>query len=329
MYMRITKKAIPFPEGSWNLSPMSTALSLELSSRGFAMDTSDAAFGALRDSTDIANDFNALRERMQEDGYLYLPGYLDRGEVIEARREITLRLAKAGALQPGTDPMDGIVSPAYQNSFRPDIPKQNAPLLHVLYGERLMKFYERFLGGPVRHFDYTWFRAVAPGPNHTTMPHCDVVYMGRGTKQLYTAWVPYTDITFEIGGLMVLEGSSSKADKLKRYLDRDVDKYCVNGRFASEIESGKRTWEWSGSLSTNPVTLREKLGGRWLTTEYRMGDLLTFGMATVHAALDNHSNQIRLSSDSRYQLASEPADDRWIGENPPLHGPRAKRGLIC
>jgi hypothetical protein len=52
-------------------------------------------------------------------------------------------------------------------------------------------------------------------------------------------------------------------------------------------------------------------------------------MFTVHASLDNHSNQIRISSDTRYQLASEPVDERWIGENPIAHGLAAKRGKIC
>lgn len=52
-------------------------------------------------------------------------------------------------------------------------------------------------------------------------------------------------------------------------------------------------------------------------------------MNTVHASLDNCSNQIRLSADSRYQLACEPADERWIGPNPIAHGPKSKRRMIC
>jgi hypothetical protein len=71
------------------------------------------------------------------------------------------------------------------------------------------------------------------------------------------------------------------------------------------------------------------MGGRWLTGEFRAGDLLTFSMYTVHASLDNQSKSIRLSSDTRYQLASEPVDERWIGENPIAHGLAAKRGRIC
>ncbi|MBI4624697.1 MAG: phytanoyl-CoA dioxygenase family protein, partial [Verrucomicrobia bacterium] len=128
----------------------------------------------------------------------------------------------------------------------------------------------------------------------------------------------------------ILENSPGQEDKLRHYLRRDVDAYCTNYPDAGEIESGKKTWQdWDGRLSSNPVSLREKLGGRWLTTEYKMGDVLVFSSATVHASLDNHSDRYRLSADSRYQLASEPVDERWIGENPIAHGPAGKKGKIC
>ena len=96
-------------------------------------------------------------------------------------------------------------------------------------------------------------------------------------------------------------------------------------------ERGKAQWQSPtfGSYSNDPAATSQKLGGRWLTAEYRMGDLLVFGMHTMHASPDNHTTQIRLSSDSRYQLASEPVDDRWIGDDPPLHGIRAHKAMIC
>jgi ectoine hydroxylase-related dioxygenase (phytanoyl-CoA dioxygenase family) len=138
------------------------------------------------------------------------------------------------------------------------------------------------------------------------------------------------DAPLKLGGLMVLEGSHHKHDLLRPYLERDVDTYCRNGRHAQEIETGKKLWEWDGSLSKDPVSLQKKLGGRWLTTEYEAGDLLTFTMHTVHASLDNQtSDRIRISSDSRYQPASLPADARWIGENPVGHGLAGKHGRIC
>jgi ectoine hydroxylase-related dioxygenase (phytanoyl-CoA dioxygenase family) len=154
--------------------------------------------------------------------------------------------------------------------------------------------------------------------------------MGRGTREkLLTAWVPLGDAPLHVGGLMILEGSNRKHDILRPYLERDVDTYCTNGRHAEAIEKGAKGWEWNGNLSKNPVSLQQKLGGRWLTTEFEAGDLLTFTMHTVHASIDNQSDRIRLSSDSRYQPASLPADERWIGEKPIGHSLAGKRGRIC
>ena len=199
--------------------------------------------------------------------------------------------------------------------FKPDLADDNEPLHRLLYGGRMMEFYERFLGGPVRHYDFTWMRAVAPG--YGTQPHGDIVYMGRGTHDLYTAWTPLGDIDYQLGGLMILEGSHRLQSLREEYLSRDVDEYCENVEGEEEYAKTDPTmhgWRWDGSLSEDPVELREQLGGRWLTAEYRAGDLLTFDTHTIHASLDNRSERIRLSSDSRYQLASEPADERWIGK---------------
>jgi hypothetical protein len=52
-------------------------------------------------------------------------------------------------------------------------------------------------------------------------------------------------------------------------------------------------------------------------------------MHTVHASIDNQSDRYRISTDSRYQPASLPADERWIGEKPPGHGMARMRGRIC
>ncbi|MDQ3815773.1 MAG: phytanoyl-CoA dioxygenase family protein, partial [Armatimonadota bacterium] len=213
-------------------------------------------------------------------------------------------------------------------AFKPDLALDNPPLMQVLYAGRMMEFYTRFLGGQVRHFDYTWFRAVGPGKG--TPPHCDIVYMGRGTTNLYTAWTPLGDIPLDIGGLMILEGSHLH-DRLRHgYGRKDVDAYCTNRRGEDYTAmGGGGNITLGGWLSKNPVVLRERLGGRWLTAEFRAGDLLTFTMYIVHASIDNGSNRIRLSSDSRYQLASEPVDERWIGDNPIGHGAAGKRGRIC
>ena len=120
----------------------------------------------------------------------------------------------------------------------------------------MIEFFGRLLRGPVRHFDYTWFRAV-PGGGEGTYPHCDAVYMGRGTLNLFTAWTPIGDVPLELGGLMILEGSHRLADRLRNYLHRDVDAYCVNRPDAVDFESGAKQWQnWDGRLANDPALLR-------------------------------------------------------------------------
>ncbi len=298
-------------------------------SNGHLLDSSDEALGELRESSYLIGSAEGLRARMEEDGYLFIKGFFKRDDVLAARWVVVERLMAEGFLQPGTDPMEGIVKTGGNSHFRPDLTKANEPLERLLYSGVMMDFYREFFGEPIRHYDFTWLRAMTPG--NGTRPHCDMVYMGRGAREkLLTAWVPLGDASQRLGGLMILEGSHLKHELLRPYLERDVDNYCKNGRHAAAIEAGKKDWEWDGSLSKNPATLRQKLGGRWLTTDYEAGDLLTFTMYTVHASTDNQTaDRMRFSSDSRYQPASLPADDRWIGENPPGHGLAGKRNRIC
>ncbi len=305
--------------------------------KGHELDVSGDAFGELRRSDDVQDDSAALRERFAEDGYLFIPGFYPRDEIAEARRQLTATLAEKGLLDPaypvdqavklaGAD-MSFLADPRPAVDFMNSVARGNAPMQRLLYSGKLLELFAGFFGDAVRHFDFTWVRTMGPG--FGTDPHCDTVYMGRGSSRLCSVWTPFGDLSYEIGGLMVLEGSHRQTERLKHYLSRDVDTYCENRAEAARIKSGEIPWKWGGILSNNPKSLREHLGGRWLTTEYRMGDVLIFGMRTVHASLDNQTPFFRFSTDTRYQPASEPIDGRWVGENPIGHGAAAKRGMIC
>jgi ectoine hydroxylase-related dioxygenase (phytanoyl-CoA dioxygenase family) len=309
---------------------------------GNPIDTSLAGFGELRRSDEVAGDLGELRRRMEEDGYVFLPGLLDRDEVVAARQEVMDRLLEAGILDERYPAYEGVVKPDHTASFMPQLAKANQPLMKLLYDGAMMDFYRFFLGGPVRHYDYTWFRAKTPGTRTATQPHYDVVYMGRGTRRLYTSWTPLMDVPWEMGGLMVLENSHRQEQVVSTYGQTDVDAYCEEGNARAMVEAARNAgreltpeerqqirWNSTGCYSPDAIAARAQLGGRWLSAEYQMGDLLVFGMYTLHASTDNHTDRIRISSDSRYQLASEPVDDRWIGEDPPIHGIRAKRGMVC
>lgn len=307
---------------------MSTTTALpQLYSYGHELEMSDDKVGLLRDSSDAVDDVEELRRRVAEDGYLYMKGYLDREQVLGARASLTDRLAEAGVLDPAYPSIAGVCRPDSGYVFKPEITNGNEEVQRLLYEGRIPEFYRRLYGEDVRHYDFTWLRAIGPGKG--TNPHCDLPYMGRGTHRHMTCWVPYGDISFQLGGLMILEGSHKRMDLLEHYIYRDVDAFCENKpKEADAAKSGK--WSFTGTLSHNPPVVRNKFGGRWLTTEFEAGDFITFGMFLVHASLDNRTeNLLRISSDARYQRASEPIDERWVGLNPPGHSTAGKRGRIC
>jgi ectoine hydroxylase-related dioxygenase (phytanoyl-CoA dioxygenase family) len=263
--------------------------------------------GELHESNDILGDLNALRSRMADEGYLFFRGLIDREVVLEARREIFLKYAIIGEIDSINHPvMEGIQQKdsyvdqvnllAFTESIRTGVAYQN-----VVLNERLISFYEAFLGGKTRCFDFKWPRFVRPGEGCGM--HCDVVYVGRGTKNLWSSWIPIGDVSREEGSLIILE-NSHKAKALEEYWRKDADRDKI------------------GWLSEDPVALQKKLGGRWLTTDFKAGDVICFSIYLAHAALDNRSpvSRCRLTSDSRYQLATEPLDDRWNGDVSNPHG---------
>jgi hypothetical protein len=304
----------------------------KLYSGGRELDTDPSRLGLLKSSAGQLGELDVLRNRMEEDGYLYLPGLLNRDDVLAARRSVLESIQKAGMLHPDFPLIDGVAKPGLRANFDPAHAKNSRPVHRMAYEGPMMDFFETFLGGPVRHFDYTWLRTKAPGKEHATPPHCDIVYMGRGTKKLFTAWTPLGDVPLEMGGLMLMERSKHRADILGEYWKLDVDHYCTNSEEAREIESGRKSWaddKQGGSFNPDAAALREHFEGRWLTSGFSVGDVLVFSMFTLHASGDNQTDRIRISTDTRYQLASEPADERWIGENPIAHGVDAKVGMIC
>lgn len=300
---------------------------LRLSALGVELDPSPERFGFLRETRPGDDNMSTLRERMSEDGYLFLRDFWSRERVQAIRDSLTTQLERLGFLRPGF-PRDEArfngrdVGRAMGNP----LDQHDPALRELVFGEQLLSFFANFFGGPVRHFDFIWYRTKGTGFGSPI--HCDLVYMGRGTHQLYTAWVPLGDVPLAMGGLLLLEGSHRKAAELKSYLSRDVDTYCENHDDAAEFAAGRKWWD--GTLSKNPIALQESLGGRWLTAEeFRMGDAMIFNMTLVHGSLDNTTDRIRLSTDTRYQLASDPIDERWVGEKPPGHSNSMKRGRVC
>lgn len=259
----------------------------------------------LRASNDVLHDAAGLRARLDEDGFLFLRGLIDRDAVAEARATVMAHMAAQQALVPGQPVLEGVMPAGGKNvgmMGRKGI-VSDAKVSRVLEGPELFEVFERLFGEPAMTFNYKWLRAV--GNEEYTGAHYDIVYMGRGSDRLHTTWIPMGDIDVEQGTLAMCVGSHSAAEfeKLRRTYGRmDVDRDLVEGWFTKE-----------------PMEITEKFGGRWATTNFRMGDVMIFGMYEMHASTTNLTNRFRLSCDVRYQPASDEADERWVGDQPKGH----------
>ncbi|CAN7409277.1 phytanoyl-CoA dioxygenase family protein [Paenibacillus sp. LjRoot153] len=253
----------------------------------------------LRSSNDIFHDIGALRERMAEDGYLLIRGFHNRDKVLDARTSILEKMSQMGKLNRDTQLEDGVMADGSKTIFMGGTNDDLPALLNVLNGEHIMRFFDEFLGDPSLTYHYKWLRAVGKGD--FTGAHYDIVYMGRGTQNVYTVWSPLGDVSYEMGGLAICLGSH-RFEKLKQsYGSKDSDRDGV------------------GHYTDDPLIITEKFGGKWATTEFKAGDVLIFGMFLLHCSLENTTNQYRISVDARYQSVNEKVDERWSGKKPKGH----------
>ncbi|MWV47264.1 phytanoyl-CoA dioxygenase [Paenibacillus sp. HJL G12] len=259
----------------------------------------------LRSSHDILENTEALRARLAEDGYLFIRGFHDRDQVQSARMDFLRKLQATGRLDPKASLHEGVIGGENKGMMwggsTEELQSDFPHFLEMVNGSSVMSFFDRLLGGKAMTYDYKWPRAVAQGGN--TGAHYDIVYMGRGTKNVYTMWTPLGDTPLELGTLAICLGSQHFDPIKQTYGQMDVDRDQVA----------------TGWFSEDPIEIVEKYGGRWATASFEAGDVIIFGMYMMHASLNNATRRFRISSDTRYQLASEPVDERWIGRKPKGH----------
>lgn len=256
-----------------------------------------ADLGELEENQHLQDDARALWRRLQEDGYLLLRGFIDRDAVLNARATVLGYMHGRQALLPNTPVLEGVMPRGGQG-----VPMMGSKgiarhpaVLAVLESPTLFTLFESLFDEPALTFPFKWLRAV--GNEQYTGAHFDFVYMGRGSRNLYTVWIPFGDLPIEHGTLAICRGShnlSSFARIRDTYGRMDVDRDGVSGWFERD-----------------PLAIVERFGGQWLGADYRAGDVIIFGMHTMHASTTNCSNRFRLSCDVRYQPASEPVDERW------------------
>ena len=291
---------------------MSSQLVFNPTSLGIRLDTRSEAFGALRDSTAARDDVPELRQRMAEDGYLLLRGLLDSTTVEAARTQITTSLVERGLVLADAGHIAAPGARVSPSGFEAEN-RRFSEIRQLAHSGNIVQFFQRFFAAEVRSFDFVWMRLMAPGQG--TPPHCDFVYMGRGTEELYTTWMPLTPVGEEDAPLMMLEGSHRVRRLRDGYCRMDID------RDGNARKLRFRHWQFfrGGDYSHHPKRVQKEFGLRWLTAKFAPGDVVIFTPFTLHGSLDNRSNRFRIAIDARYQRAGDLLDERWIGENPIGH----------
>ena len=199
-----------------------------------------------------------LNTRIEQDGYLLLRNFIPPETVLAAREAIVNYLDANHALVEGESLMEAVM-PESGKEVR--MTGQSAITHHpsaraVFENKRLFDFFRLFFGEEAVTYDYKWLRAV--GNESFTGCHYDVVYMGRGSKNVHSVWIPVGNIPVNQGTLAILEGSHNleSFSRLRNtYGGIDVDRDMIS----------------EGWFSSDPYEITDKFGGRWLTTDVQPG----------------------------------------------------------
>jgi hypothetical protein len=230
----------------------------------------------LADSTAILADPDMLRRRLAADGYLFLRGLLPVTEVRAAFSGVIAPLAGGGWTDelghpagPGPYPAVDVRAALADPAFRAAMVSRG--LNRLPYLRPLRDLARSILGAPAFSYPVKVLRTVYPErPRAVTRGryiHQD--YANSGVQDMLTTWLPLMEIPAQLGGLAVLPGSHLGPPFRPRLLRPD--------------ERG------------------------WATTHYQPGDVLLFHCMTAHAALPNHGDLLRISTDCRWQRPDQPA----------------------
>ncbi len=234
---------------------------------------------ALRDSTRQASDSDVLRQRMHEDGYVFVRGVIDPELIRRVRADVLDVLRKAqwiaadGTLQPL---VKGQEDPRYWTGFGG---VQSLESFHQLaFDSQISAIMTALIGSdmfpwPGKAPYMIWpERLGGPGGRHAG-PHQEGV---RWSRDVLSTWISIGWTPIEKGPLAVLPGSH-RLGYLPGY---------GYGQF--------------------------EFGPDWVTSPFEPGDIIVFHNFTLHGSLPNQTDSLRLSCAFKWQSASFPAPNEAV-----------------
>lgn len=263
--------------------------------------------------TDPGIGVEAIRQLYEENGYVWLKGFLPRNDVIEFRGWVFGHMASVGLIENGTDPRDGISSAMVPDSR--DVDRRLTSLVRSVAYEgfcaqpRISRFMDEFLSGISYLHKRKIMRHVRPGTSTATPAHYDLVYLRGGTSRIVTAWIPIGDIPVEMGGLTYLEGSHAIGLDMEREFGEQNRDLSPEER----VSAFNRNMTEGGWVSKDLPDMAERFDARWLIADYEAGDVMLHSPFMIHASTTNQDGQhrLRLSTDIRYQNVEDEIDARW------------------
>jgi hypothetical protein len=224
----------------------------------------------LVDSRPLLGDWAALRQRIADDGYVFVRGLLEPEIVRGIGTQCLTTLERGGWRAEGparaTSVRDSFRDRTYRQVLRdhgfnaiPTAPQFDRLMREIMGPNAILQ--------PIKLIRVVYPTAVVPQqPGGIVHKDYSVV------QDMFTTWVPLVDVPRDVGGLAVRAGSQHHA-----------------------------------AFRPRPMNDREP---GWSTTDYAPGDVLVFHCLTSHAALPNHSTRLRLSAEYRWQLSDDPLPPR-------------------
>lgn len=238
------------------------------------------------DSTELLDQQEALRARLDEDGYVFVKGVVEKDMLWDVRSQITGICKAHGWFQPDTDPIDAITASqpwveGEERYFEVYDEVQRLETFHAVpHHPSVRSLMKTLLGDSAFPHPLSIARLSFPSnESWATPPHQDHPN-NQGTEDLYACWIPLGDCPVELGGLAVLPGSHRL------------------GIAPLEFALG------AGHRQAKLDERFEQLG--WLGGDFELGDAIVFHSLTVHRALPNTTDRMRLSVDYRFQREDEP-----------------------
>ncbi|MBD2868964.1 phytanoyl-CoA dioxygenase family protein [Paenibacillus arenilitoris] len=263
--------------------------------------------GPFKNSAELLTQPEQLRQRAEEDGYLFIKGMLPADAVNSVRQDVLAVLDRHGLLDPAhaAETAMGNIERIRQYTAE-EIAWNGVGTVIDVYRDvqKLESFHALAQSSAILNMLSTLFgetafphprniaRIMLPHPDvHVTPSHQDYLHV-QGSADTWTCWIPLGDVSADLGGLAVLRGSHRE------------------GLLGVARSPG------AGGLES----ILCGLGYEWETAAYESGDVLAFHSYTVHKSLPNRiPGKIRLSCDFRYQKISDPIEQASLLP----HGPFA------